>query len=107
MATYPSVGYISSIVPATAHSNDYSESGSVRSVDLNNASSYFITITHPLIDTTDRDTLLDFYAANKATENDITIDGVAYNIRFLRDYSIASSGVNWVTLETTFAAVEQ
>ena len=69
------------ISPELAIRSDVSDSGAVRAVDLSEELSYSIEVTHPLLDATDRDTILSFYASNRNTFTQISPgDGRDYDM---------------------------
>lgn len=105
MAAYPSIGLQYAIKPESKQRVDISAAGTIRSVSLNEDTVYRISITHPLVDSTDRDTLLAFYDTNKANVNTVTLAGDSYNITFAEDYSIKQDSATYFTLSTVVYGV--
>jgi hypothetical protein len=106
MAAYPSIGLQHDIKPANQRRVSISEAGTVRFVNLGDATAYTIRLTHPIINSTDRDTLLTFYTTNKNNVNTITLAGAAYNVHFLHDYEVESLSASYFTLSVTLAGVK-
>ena len=99
MAAYPSVGMLTTVTPDTALRHDVAESGAVRAVDLSEAMAYAITVSHPLLDATDRDTILNFYAANKNSLVTLTAgDGRTYDVLFTTEPTVEVINASRFTL---------
>ena len=89
MANYPSIGMLTTVTPEGGISFDVAESGAVRGVDLGDAMAYAIEISHPLLDATDRDTILAFYTANKNSLVTLTAgDGRTYEVLFTTEPAV-------------------
>ncbi len=106
MAAYPSIGLQHDIRPLTARRVDVSEAGGIRSVDLGDATVYRIALAHPVINSTDRDTLLAFYVANKNAVNTITLAGSTYNTHFESDYAVESISAAYFNLSVNLVGVK-
>ena len=98
MAAYPSIGLQYEIAPANRRRIEISEAGGVRFINLGAATVYNIKLVHPIINATDRDTLLAFYTTNKNNVNTITLAGQSYNVHFLADYAVETLSAAWFTL---------
>lgn len=98
MAAYPSIGLQYDISPANRRRVEVSEAGGVRFINLGAATVYNIKITHPIINATDRDTLLNFYTTNKNNVNTITLAGSSYNVQYLADYNVETVSASYFTL---------
>lgn len=107
MATYPSIGLTHDIRPRTARRMSVSDSGAVRIVDLGESTVFDIAITHPIINSTDRDTLLAFYASYKDVSNEITLAGDTYTVYFTGDYRIESVSASYFTLSVELVGTRQ
>ena len=107
MATYPSIGLKHDIRPATSRRISISEAGKVRGVDLSEATVYRIDLTHPLVNSTDRDTLLAFYDSYKYTVNEITLAGATYDIQFESDYQVESVSASYFNLSVSLLGTKQ
>lgn len=105
MAAYPSIGLRYSIKPESKQIPDISAAGTIRTVDLGEDVVYRINIEHPLIESTDKDTLLTFYSTNKASVNTITLAGDTYDITFAEDYTIKQDSATYFTLSTVVYGV--
>ena len=106
MAAYPSIALQHDIRPANPRRVSISDAGTVRLVSLGEATAYTIRLVHPIINSTDRDTLLTFYSTNKNNANTITLAGSGYNIYFLSDYEVESVSASFFTLSVTVAGVK-
>lgn len=107
MATYPSIGLQHRIAPLGGLRVDISDAGGVRGVDLGEETTYRIQISHPLVDATDRDTLLTFYNTNKTATNAITLAGSTYDVLFQQDYTVESVSASYFNLSTVLVGVKQ
>jgi hypothetical protein len=107
MAAYPSIGLRHDIRPLTARRVDVSDAGTIRSVDLGDETVYRIAITHPVINSTDRDTLLAFYVANRNAVNTITLAGSTYDTQFEGDYAVESISADYFNLSVGLVGVKQ
>jgi hypothetical protein len=106
VAAYPSIGLQYDITPINKRWVEISEAGTIRFINLGAATAYSIKLTHPIINATDRDTLLAFYTTNKNNVNTITLAGQAYNVHFLHDYEVESLSASYFTLSVTLAGVK-
>lgn len=106
MAAYPSIGLQHKITPATSRRVSVSDAGTIRSVDLSEATVYNIQLTHPVINSTDRDTLIAFYVANKNSVNTITLAGASYNVHFASDYTVDSISAAYFNLAVDLVGVK-
>ena len=107
MAAYPSIGLQHNISPLNPRISDVSDAGTVRTVDLNEVTAYRISITHPLIDSTDRATLQTFYDTNRDSVNTITLAGDTYDVQFMQDYSVESVSSAFFDLSTVLVGNKQ
>lgn len=107
MATYPSIGLKHDIRPNAPREVLVADSGAVRAFDLGAATTYRISITHPIINATDRDTLLTFYATNKNSTNAITLAGSTYDVLFEDEYRVQSISASYFTLSVTLTGTKQ
>jgi hypothetical protein len=107
VATYPSIGLQHSISPATTRRVDISDAGTIRSVDLGETTVYRIRLTHPILNSTDRDTLIAFYAANKNAVNEITLAGSTYDVHFIGDYEVESISAAYFNLSVELVGTKQ
>lgn len=107
MATYPSIGLQHDIRPLSKRRIDVSDAGTVRSVDLNETTVYRIAIKHPIINSTDRDTLVSFYTTNKNNVNAITLAGATYDTHFEADYRVESISASYFDLSVVLVGVKQ
>ena len=107
MAAYPSIGFRFNKRPITKNNIDVSDAGTVRSVNLNQATVYRITITHPYIDSADRATLLAFYSTNKNNVNTIDYAGDTYDVRFESEYEEDSESAAFFTLKAVMKGSKQ
>lgn len=107
MATYPSIGMQAKAEPINNRIVNVSDAGTVRSIDLGAVTAYRITVTHPMISSTDKGTLETFYSTNKNNTNAITIDGTTYDVQFDRDYSVESVNSTLFTLTVSMSGVKQ
>lgn len=107
MAAYPSIALQHDIRPKYDRRIDSSASGTIRGVDLGDATVYTITLTHPIINSTDRGTLQTFYNTYKAASNTITLAGDAYDVVFKSDYRVESVSASWFTLSVTMEGTKQ
>lgn len=108
MAAYPSsIGLQFEITPLNGPEIDLSDNGDVRSVDLGASLAYRIEITHPVIDDTDRATLIAFYDANKTDVNTITLAGETYDVLFENPYSVQSLSATYFDVSTTLIGNKQ
>ncbi|MFT5766733.1 MAG: hypothetical protein ACI9DH_000552 [Halioglobus sp.] len=98
MAAYPSIGLKHKIVPVNGVDPDISDAGTVRTVDLGQATVYRITLTHPIATLTERATLQAFYDTYRYTVNTITLAGEVYNITFKSDYAVESVSSAYVDM---------
>lgn len=106
MAAYPSIGLQHSIRPLNDIRFNVSDSGVIRGVDLGEATAYEITLTHPLVDSTDRATLQTFYDTYKTSTNTITLAGDGYNVWFKSDYRVDSVSASFFNLTVTLHGVK-
>lgn len=106
MAAYPSIGLQHKIKPITKRQVDVSDEGDIRTADLGNTTVYRIDLTHPVINSTDRDTLLAFYNTNKNNVNTITLAGAGYDTHFESDYDVESLSASYFTLSVTLIGVK-
>jgi len=104
MAAYPDIGLRFSLAPKGERLVDVAESGDIRAVDLGESTAFSLTLTHPLVNSADRDTLTAFYDTNKNSVNTITLAGEDYNITFVTDYKIKQDSASYFTLSATFLA---
>jgi len=89
MAAYPAIGMLTIITPEGGIRHDIAESGAVRAVDLSEEMAYSVQINHPLLDATDRDTILAFYTANKNSIVTLTAgDGRIYEVLFTTEPTV-------------------
>lgn len=107
MAAYPSVGLNHKINPFTKREIDISDVGDIRSADLGGDDVYTIDIEHPIIDDTDRATLVAFYAANKNNVNTITLAGEVYDTQFESAYKVDNVSATWFTLSVKLKGKKQ
>lgn len=75
--------------------------GTLRSVDLNQANTYRITLTHPLLTAAERDQLLTFYDANRDNAFSLTPLTDAYSYSCLFESEPARSSRNSVYFDVT------
>jgi len=95
------------ISPRNSRRVDVSDAGTVRLVALSEETAFTIDITHPIIDSTDRDTLLTFYQTNKNNTNTITLAGSTYDVLFAGDYAVESVSASYYTLSVTLVGTKQ
>jgi hypothetical protein len=101
MAAYPSIGLRHKIKPLTKRITDISDAGDIRSVDTGSDTVYRISLVHPIINDTDRATLIAFYVANKNNVNTITLAGDAYDTQFESDYEVDSISGTYFDVSVT------
>jgi len=75
-------------------------------INLGATTAYNIKLTHPVINATDRNTLLAFYNTNKNNTNTITLAGASYTITFLSDYEVETLSASYFTLTVWMAGVK-
>ena len=93
MAAYPSVPMLTVVEPRASLKIDAAVSGAVRGVDLSAEDIFDIEVTHTLLTAAERDTVINFYNANKALVVALTAgDGNTYDVLFT-----ARPGVSVVT----------
>ena len=108
MAAYPSsIGLQFTITPINGPEIDLSDNGDVRSVDLSASLAYRIEITHPVINTTDRGTLITFYDTNKTSVNTITLAGETYDVLFENPYTVESLSATYFNVSTSLIGNKQ
>jgi hypothetical protein len=106
MAAYPSIGLNADIEPITQRIVDISDAGTIRSADLNNTTVYRIKITHPIITSAEKSTLLTFYTTNKNNSNTITLDGDAYTTQFESDYEVSNISATWFSARVSLVGTK-
>ena len=80
MPAYITLPQLTKVRPVNGLKTDISEGGDVRAVNLGANNVYRVEITHPLLDATDRDSLISFYNTNKNTVLTVTAgDGNTYD----------------------------
>lgn len=107
MASYPSVGLQYDMRPVTTRRTSISVSGTIRTVDLSQTTVYRISVTHPIIDSTDLSTLQTFYSTNKNNTNAITLGGVTYDTHFESDYQVEAVSASYYNVSVSLIGVEQ
>lgn len=106
MAAYPSLPLRASIKPAAPLRHAVGADGGVSGLSLGEAAHYALTITHPLLSAAERDTLLNFYAANKTSLATISPgDGRTYDCVMLSEPRVDVVSAARFTLVTELVGV--
>lgn len=80
MPAYVTLPQLTKVQPVNGLKPDISEGGDVRAVSLGANNVYRVEITHPLLDATERDSLISFYSTNQNTVVTVTAgDGNTYD----------------------------
>jgi hypothetical protein len=114
-AAYPTAGGVPSLGPYVAPAQTYpiirtkfyikpltkrvvNFASGVRALNPGNAEVYQIDITHPELESADRDMMLAFYTANRTAINTIDLAGERYSVRYMSDYKPDHNSATRTTL---------
>ena len=89
MAAYPTLPIKCNIKPSDSNSRNLSvdQAGGIHAVDLGAKTAYQIEVVHPLLESADRQTALDFYEANRNLVSQFTYNGAVYDVVYMSDYA--------------------
>ena len=109
MAAYPSIGYTATIEPSEGRRLVIAFDGSPRIRDYQTEIWYDGTITHPLISSTDKDTILTFYTTNKDSWNTFTesVSSDVYDILLVNEPVCQHLAGDWWQVTTTWRGSKQ
>lgn len=96
MANYPTIPQKTRVVPTNDIITEISDAGDVRSANLAAKQVYRLTLQHPLLTLTERNTLVSFWGTNKNLV--VTVDGgngETYDCLFTNEPSEKTDNGTW------------